>query len=82
MDDVTVYDQGGLTAALTCNSSASSYGRPVLRLSGRDGLIGDFGPADRVELLGHVAGEWFRVWADQPGRTDEEREAARRFLGQ
>jgi len=80
--DVVVYDEGGLLAVLTVNSSASSYGRPVLRLTGHGAVLGDYGPGDRVPVLSRLAGEWVREWAAQPERTAAEREAARRFLGE
>jgi len=74
--DVVVYAEGGLLAVLTVNSPASSYGLPVLRVEGQD-----YGPGDRVPVLGRLAGEWVAEWAAQPERTAGEREAARRFIG-
>lgn len=69
--------EGG-TATLTTDAPASHYGLPVLRVVSRD-LNGDFGPGDLL-VPGVTAAQLVRGWARQPGRSDEEIEAARRFL--
>jgi len=85
-DILITTDPDGGTAVLTCNSPASRYGCSVLRVEAED-VDGDFGPADLIDFSGIgqgmapvaiiVAG-----WAMATERTDEEREAARRFLRQ
>lgn len=71
-----------LKIELTTDSPASSYGISVARIDGVD-----YGPGDRVPLgknaLGtRLAASLVYEWAQEPGRTPEEREAARRFLRQ
>jgi hypothetical protein len=73
---------GALAAHLTSEHAASSYGLPVLVVN-REA----FGPADVVldpEDPDNVtlAAEVVHAWASQPERTPEERDAARRYLGQ
>jgi hypothetical protein len=79
-------DEDGGTAYLTNQSSASSYGIPVLQVSADD-IDGDFGPADiigNMDDLGDLipAATVIAAWANNPERTVEELEAARLFLQQ
>lgn len=78
MNIVVLTDSEGGTAALTTDAPAPHYGPPVLRVVSRD-LNGDFGPGDLL-LPRLTAGQFVRGWARQPGRSDEEIDAARRFL--
>jgi len=79
-------DEAGGTAYLTNETCASRYGIPVLEITAAD-VDGDFGPADLIgdldppETLCRAA-DVVVGWASQPDRTDEEREAARRYLRQ
>lgn len=86
-DDILITtDPDGGTAVLTTNSPASHYGCPVLRIEAED-VDGDFGPADLIDF-GAVgqgiipAATIVHAWATAPQRSDEERQAARRFLRQ
>ena len=74
--DLVVYQEGGLLAVLTWESSKSTGDRPVLRLAGKD-----YTAAEVPAILARPVGEWVQEWAAQADRTDAEREAARRFLG-
>jgi hypothetical protein len=82
---ITTDPEGG-SARLTNETCASRYGIPVLTIDAAD-VEGDFGPADligdldRPETLTYAA-EVVAAWASQPERTPEERDAARRYLGQ
>ena len=86
MNHIIATDPDGGTAVLTTDSPASHYGVPVLRIGAAD-VEGDFGPADligdidRPETLATaaciVAG-----WAMNAERSEDERGAARAFLGQ
>ncbi len=87
LDDITIItDPDGGTAVLTCNSPNSHYGAPVLQIDAED-IDGEFGPADLIDFSGIGQGllpaaNIVAAWASDPERTDEEREAARRFLCQ
>ena len=84
--NIEIYDVGPFipgspwTAALTTESSASSYGIPVLRVR-RDGeFVGDFGPDDLLSINGintKLAGSIIAAWASLDERTDGECEAAK-----
>ncbi len=85
-DILITTDPDGGTAVLTTNSPCSHYGCPVLRIEAED-VDGDFGPADLIDFSGigqgmAPAANIVAGWAMAPARTDEEREAARRFLCQ
>jgi len=77
--------QGG-RAVLTDETAACRYGIPVLLIDAED-VQGEFGPADVIgdlenpETLVHAAQVVHR-WASDPARTEEERQAAHKFLRQ
>jgi hypothetical protein len=77
----------GGTVRLTTESPIGHFGMPVLRVESEE-LSGDFAPADMlVDPEGGAAGaetaaEIVHAWASELGRTDEEIEAAQRFLVQ
>jgi hypothetical protein len=79
-------DPRGGRAILTTEASGSSYGIPVLVVEADD-IQGEFGPADLIvdpaQPERAVRGaDLVAAWALAPERTPEEREAARRYLGQ
>ena len=63
---------------LTTESAVSSSGVPMLRIEGED-----FGPGDMVWMAGFfiAAADIVSAWAKDPARTQDEIEAARRFMG-
>jgi len=63
---------------LTTESATSGCGVPVLRIEGED-----FGPGDLVWMAGFFipTADLVSAWAMDPVRTQEEIEAARRFMG-
>jgi len=63
---------------LTTESSMGAYEVPVLRIEGED-----FGLGDLVWMAGFFipAADIVSAWAKDPGRTPEEIEAVRRFMG-
>jgi hypothetical protein len=63
---------------LTTESATSGRGVPVLRIEGED-----FGPGDLVWMAGFFipAADIVSAWANDPARTQEEIEAASRFMG-
>jgi len=86
MNYLILTDADSGTARLTDETCASRYGLPVLVIDAED-CQGDFGPADlignldRPESLMHAA-EVVAAWGRAPERTDDERDAARRYLQQ
>ena len=71
------------SAYFTTESSASSYGQPVLRIQTPVAGIVDLGPADLVEVGDEnaaVVGDLVVAWHNAPDRTEEERAVARAFL--
>lgn len=83
MDDILIYrGPYGHTAILTTNSSASSYGVPVLRIEGK-GLDDwpDLGPADALPS-GHTAARLVVNAMDTGFWTPNDIEAGRKFCAQ
>ena len=76
----TIKLPGGAVAELTCESSASSYGQPVLLLNGDplgpDDLLGDLERPEGMQAAGCLVQQWARRLC----RTPAERKAARTFL--
>ena len=71
-------DESGV-GRLTTDHAASSHGLPVLVVSGEA-----YGPADRLPAGWRAlrGGEAVGLWAALPGRTPEERRAARSYCAQ
>lgn len=81
-DYLILSDHDGGTARLVTDSTASSYGIPVLVLDGED-IRGDFGPADVLPTDQPLTGaDLVARWGSEPERTTSELKAARLFLGQ
>jgi len=77
-------DPNGGMAYLTTESQGSSHGVPVLEIRAGD-VDGTFGPEDLIyDESGPVmrAASLVELWASSPERSDDEIEAARRFLRQ
>lgn len=82
MDYLILSDDNGGTARLTTDSSASSYGCPVLVFDAED-IRGEFGPADMLPTDKPLTGaDLVATWAGEPERTEEELTAAGRYLRQ
>lgn len=58
---------------LTTKSSASSYGIPVARIDGQD-----YGPGDT--LGDRLVAEIVSKWAEDPERSEEDRQLVKKFL--
>ena len=79
MKKMIVIKKGKERAELTTESPASSYGVPVLRITGAEDIAdGDYGPGDVLGVLDvggnkHVlhAADAVASWGAHPGRTDE-----------
>ena len=84
MKYVVLNDPKGGMAYLTAESQGSSHGVPVLEIRAGD-VDGTFGPEDLIyDESGPVmrAASLVELWASSPERSDDEIEAARRFLRQ
>lgn len=84
--NVLIADDDAGRVILTTDSAASSYGAPVLRVI-VSGSVTDYGPG---EMLGDIdrpdsltsAAQVVATWGGEPGRTRQERTAARAFCRQ
>jgi len=86
IDFLILTDEDGGAVRLTSTAAESSYGIPVLEITGAD-ISGAFGPGDLVGDLDKpetlvCAADIVRTWLQDPGRTPAEAQAARLFLGE
>lgn len=67
----------GTLPSVEMTTEGGSYGQPVARFDGDPQV---YGPADVIRKDGRIAGHVVALWALFPERTDDEYQAAKRFL--